>query len=515
MTFEQHLEHFAAAFGRPGAKTDAGATKSFASFSEAVKTQVGIKRDEIAAAMVAVRRPGADKQVVGQAEAACAAAEALFSELIAKTANPKTVPRPFVSRVGPDVWYLTDAAKAFLRLECKPFLEAAAAASRLIAAQPQAATVPIPDQRPPESEAEALAFLDGQIESVNAHFAELVSASIWKNVDGIDPKIQARFQRAEAHRAKDTDKLRAAYATEKIGELFGPNANLARFAKRVKDLRNRHESALRRLDVKAVEALNRPKAKVKKDPKTKTFPFVETEYVIDLRGVCKYYSNGVMTSKVLNGIDLRLRPGELTVILGPSGSGKTTLLNIISGMDRATSGRTIVANTDLINLNNTQLTEFRRANVGYIFQQYGLLPNLTVRENIEIGAFLQPDPAKRLDIDELLRSTGMHRFRDRLPSELSGGQQQRVSILRAIAKNPKIIFGDEPTGALDETMTQVVLDQFVKVNKEYGTTIILVTHNPLIAELATCVIRVHDGKIKSVERNPSPKKVSEIDWGGN
>ena len=198
------------------------------------------------------------------------------------------------------------------------------------------------------------------------------------------------------------------------------------------------------------------------------------------------------------------------VILGPSGSGKTTLLNIISGMDRASSGKTIVAGEDLLTFSDTKLTNFRRKNVGYIFQQYGLLPNLTVKENIEIGAHLQPNAALRLNIDELLKDIGMYEHRNRLPAELSGGQQQRVSIVRAISKNPKIIFGDEPTGALDEKMTQIVLEQFVEINKKYKSTLVIVTHNPLIAEIATFVVKVSDGTIKLIVKNSRPKKVSEV-----
>ncbi|SYV93758.1 ABC transporter ATP-binding protein [Mycoplasmoides gallisepticum] len=201
------------------------------------------------------------------------------------------------------------------------------------------------------------------------------------------------------------------------------------------------------------------------------------------------------------------------MILGPSGSGKTTLLNIISGMDRASSGITFVANKNLIGFSDTQLTKFRQENIGYIFQQYGLLPNLNVKENIEIGAFLQRDASKRKDIDELLKNIGMYEQRNKLPTELSGGQQQRVSIARAIAKNPTVIFGDEPTGALDGEMTQVVLEEFVQINKKNKTTLIIVTHNPLIADIATMVIRVGDGTIKSITRNENPKSVKEIHWG--
>ncbi|MDC4183232.1 ABC transporter ATP-binding protein [Mycoplasma bradburyae] len=281
--------------------------------------------------------------------------------------------------------------------------------------------------------------------------------------------------------------------------------NLPNIYKKIDKFKQNLETAFWNLEVSKVSILNKPH-KVKEVIPTKS------DYVIDLKNVTKYYSNGVTTTKVLKNVNLQIPWGEFVVILGPSGSGKTTLLNIISGMDRASSGTTFVANKNLIGFSDTQLTKFRQENIGYIFQQYGLLPNLNVKENIEIGSFLQRDASKRADIDQLLKSIGMYEQRNKLPTELSGGQQQRVSIARAIAKNPTIIFGDEPTGALDEEMTQVVLEEFVNINKKNKTTLIIVTHNPLIADIATMVIRVGDGTIKSVVRNENPKTVREINW---
>lgn len=280
-------------------------------------------------------------------------------------------------------------------------------------------------------------------------------------------------------------------------------------------LKSRQDKIFWKLEVKKVKQINKPHSIDKKYKKKNMFNNTPSNYVIELKNVIKYYTNGVTTNKVLKGVDLQIEEGKFVVILGPSGSGKTTLLNIISGMDRASLGKTIVANTNLIVLNDNQLTEFRRMNVGYIFQQYGLLPNLTVKENIEIGAYLQKDSTKRLDIDELLKKTGMYEYRNKMPTELSGGQQQRVSILRGIAKNPRIIFGDEPTGALDEEMAQNVLEQFVDINKKYKTTLIIVTHNPLIAEIASVVIHIGDGRIKNIIYNEHPKSVSEVKWSTN
>jgi putative ABC transport system ATP-binding protein len=242
----------------------------------------------------------------------------------------------------------------------------------------------------------------------------------------------------------------------------------------------------------------------------KTNQIANSEYLIDLKDVVKYYSNGSLVTKVLKDVNLQIKHGEFVVILGPSGSGKTTLLNIISGMDTATCGTTIVANHNLISHNSTQLTKFRRENIGYIFQQYGLLPNLTVRENVEIGSNLQKDVKKRLDIDELLKTVGIYEQRNKYPRELSGGQQQRVSITRSMAKNPMLIFGDEPTGAIDEEMSKQVMQLFVDINKKYKTTIVIVTHNPILADLATMTIRVANGKIDKIIRNNNPKTVQQL-----
>jgi putative ABC transport system ATP-binding protein len=217
--------------------------------------------------------------------------------------------------------------------------------------------------------------------------------------------------------------------------------------------------------------------------------------IIQLENVSKYYTNRTIATKVLKDVNLSIKEGEFVVIVGQSGSGKTTLLNIISGMDQATYGKVIVAGENLINYSNAKLTDFRRRNIGYVFQQYALLPNLTVIENVEIGQYLQKDKSKRMDIDKLLKSLDIYEQRNKFPHELSGGQQQRVSIARSMAKNPIILFGDEPTGAVDEATSKNILDMFVKLNKEHKTTIVIVTHNQEITKLASTVIRVKDGYV--------------------
>jgi putative ABC transport system ATP-binding protein len=249
-----------------------------------------------------------------------------------------------------------------------------------------------------------------------------------------------------------------------------------------------------------VKMINRLENMKKKEPNIQN-----GKAIIELKNVTKYYANKYIATKVLGDVDLQINKGEFVVILGPSGSGKTTLLNIISGMDNATYGDVIVANESLINKHGSKLTLFRKKNVGFVFQQYGLLPNLTVKENVEIGSYLQDDKTKRINIDELLKMIGMYEYRNKLPAELSGGQQQRTSIARSVAKNPNILFGDEPTAAVDEATSKQILQLFIDINKKYSCTVILVTHNAKIAELATKVVHVQNGKIKNVVINKKPK----------
>ncbi len=251
------------------------------------------------------------------------------------------------------------------------------------------------------------------------------------------------------------------------------------------------------------------------DKKDTSYKNISSKYVIDFENITKYYYNKWIANKILKGFDLKIKQGEFVVILGPSGSGKTTLLNIMSGMDKATYGRTIVNSNNLIKMTDNQLTQFRRDNIGYIFQQYGLLPNLTVRENVEIGWNLQTDKTKRLDIDELLKTVGMSEHAKKFPYELSGGQQQRVSVARSMAKNPAIVFGDEPTGAVDEEMSKQILQLFVDINKKFNTTVIIVTHNPIFAGLATRVIKVNSGCIAQNYINKNRKTVNQLDWSSN
>lgn len=233
-------------------------------------------------------------------------------------------------------------------------------------------------------------------------------------------------------------------------------------------------------------------------------------FIIEIENVEKTFTNGYIVNYVLKNISLSIKQGEFVVILGRSGSGKTTLMNILSGLTRASSGKTIIANKNLINLSNSELTIFRRKNIGYIFQDYGLLDTLTVYENVLTGFNLNKENNDKKIVDDAIEWIGLSLYKKKFPYELSGGQQQRVAIARAIAKNPKIIFGDEPTGAVDSKMSKVILSLLKKINKEKNTTIILITHDPKISKIADVVYTISDGTIKSKVINKKPLSVDEI-----
>ena len=231
---------------------------------------------------------------------------------------------------------------------------------------------------------------------------------------------------------------------------------------------------------------------------------------IELHKVTKIYSVGEINTYALNEVDLQVEEGELLVVLGPSGSGKSTLLNVLSGLDQVSSGKIIYQGEEISRYRDKELTHFRRENIGFIFQSYQLLSNLTVRENVEVGANIAPE---KIDIDDLLRSIGIYEERHKFPYQLSGGQQQRVSIARALAKSPKILFCDEPTGALDEEMGKNVLGLLQEVNEKYNTTLMIVTHNPAISQLGSRSIQMNSGRIVKDLMNEKRKRPEEITWG--
>lgn len=228
--------------------------------------------------------------------------------------------------------------------------------------------------------------------------------------------------------------------------------------------------------------------------------------IVDLE---KSFGSGETKQDVLRGMSFSVAKGEFCVLLGPSGSGKSTLLNIIGGIDGADSGYISINGDKLEDLGEKKLTQYRRKHLGYVFQQYNLIGNLNVKENIEVGAYLSDNP---LDIDELLNTLGLYKHRHKLPNQLSGGQQQRVSIGRAIVKNPDILLCDEPTGALDYVTSKEILKLIEEINQKYKNTIIMVTHNEAIKDMADHVIKLRDGKVRKSVVNTEKISASELEW---
>lgn len=229
---------------------------------------------------------------------------------------------------------------------------------------------------------------------------------------------------------------------------------------------------------------------------------------IEIKGAKKQYGEGEAAIYALNGVDFTLEKGKVCVILGPSGSGKSTLLNMIGGLDSLDSGNICVDGEKITGLSKKELTAYRKKSIGFVFQFYNLIPDLTVEENVQVVAEIAADP---LDTDEILKALDIEKYRYRFPRELSGGQQQRVAIARAMVKNPKLLLCDELTGALDTKSSRSVLRFVEKVNREYGTTTVIITHNEAIAELADVVIRVKDGEVASVSENAVRRSADEIE----
>ena len=230
---------------------------------------------------------------------------------------------------------------------------------------------------------------------------------------------------------------------------------------------------------------------------------------LEIRGIKKSFGTGDSRVNVLKGLDLDIEKGEFCVLLGPSGSGKSTLLNIIGGIDGADEGSITIEGERLEDMTETKLSLYRRKHLGYIFQMYNLIPNLTVRENIEVGAYLSDHP---LDVDELLHTLGLYEHQKKLPNQLSGGQQQRTAIGRAIVKNPDILLCDEPTGALDYHTSKEILKLIETVNQRYGNTIIMVTHNDAIKDMADRVVKLRDGMIRKNYRNEVKIPAINLEW---
>ncbi len=231
---------------------------------------------------------------------------------------------------------------------------------------------------------------------------------------------------------------------------------------------------------------------------------------IRLENVTKTYFTGEVETHAVKNVDLKIMDGEFIVLLGPSGSGKSTMLNIISGLDTPTSGKISIDDEIISDMNSKQLTKFRRDNLGFIFQQYNLLQTLSVKENVEVGREVSKLP---FTVEEILEQVGLTPQINKYPFQLSGGEQQRVSIARAVVKNPKIMFCDEPTGALDEEMAKEILGILQKLNETYKTSVVLITHNPSIGAMADRIIKLNSGEVVEIIVNKNKLKASEISWG--
>lgn len=230
---------------------------------------------------------------------------------------------------------------------------------------------------------------------------------------------------------------------------------------------------------------------------------------LEIHELRKSFGAGENRTEVLKGLDFSVEKGEICVLLGPSGSGKSTLLNIIGGIDEADGGYISINGERMEEMKEKALTEYRRRHLGYVFQMYNLIPNLNVKENIEVGAYLSDSP---LDIDELLHTLGLYEHRHKLPNQLSGGQQQRTSIGRAIVKNPDILLCDEPAGALDYHTSKEILKLIEDVNRKYGNTVIMVTHNDAIKNMADRVVKLRDGQIRKNYVNETKIAAGDLEW---
>lgn len=233
------------------------------------------------------------------------------------------------------------------------------------------------------------------------------------------------------------------------------------------------------------------------------------EKYVSLKNVSKVYRMGEVEIRAVDGIDFDIEKGEFVVIVGPSGAGKTTVLNILGGMDTATSGQVLVDGSDIAKYNQKQLTGYRRDDIGFVFQFYNLIPNLTALENVELALQICKNP---LDARQVLQEVGLEKRMKNFPAQLSGGEQQRVSIARALAKNPKLLLCDEPTGALDYQTGKAILKLLQDMCREKGMTVIVITHNSAIAPMADRVIKIKNGKVADMRRNEAPMSVADIEW---
>ena len=234
-----------------------------------------------------------------------------------------------------------------------------------------------------------------------------------------------------------------------------------------------------------------------------------SEAFVSFRDVSKIYRSGEVEIRAVDDISFEIQKGEFVVIVGPSGAGKTTVLNMLGGMDACSEGTILVDGSEVSRYNARQLTEYRRRDIGFVFQFYNLVQNLTALENVELAAQICPDP---LDAQEVLRDVGLAERMNNFPAQLSGGEQQRVSIARALAKNPKLLLCDEPTGALDDQTGRTILQLLQDTCRQKGVTVIVITHNSALTPMADRVIRIRSGTVAEMRQNPHPTPVAEIEW---
>ncbi len=234
-----------------------------------------------------------------------------------------------------------------------------------------------------------------------------------------------------------------------------------------------------------------------------------SEAFVSFRDVSKIYRSGEVEIRAVDDISFEIQKGEFVVIVGPSGAGKTTVLNMLGGMDACSEGTILVDGSEVSRYNARQLTEYRRRDIGFVFQFYNLVQNLTALENVELAAQICPDP---LDAQEVLRDVGLADRMNNFPAQLSGGEQQRVSIARALAKNPKLLLCDEPTGALDDQTGRTILQLLQDTCRQKGVTVIVITHNSALTPMADRVIRIRSGTVAEMKRNPHPTPVAAIEW---
>ena len=234
-----------------------------------------------------------------------------------------------------------------------------------------------------------------------------------------------------------------------------------------------------------------------------------SEAFVSFRDVSKIYRSGEVEIRAVDDISFEIQKGEFVVIVGPSGAGKTTVLNMLGGMDACSEGTILVDGSEVSRYNARQLTEYRRRDIGFVFQFYNLVQNLTALENVELAAQICPDP---LDAQEVLRDVGLADRMNNFPAQLSGGEQQRVSIARALAKNPKLLLCDEPTGALDDQTGRTILQLLQDTSRQKGVTVIVITHNSALTPMADRVIRIRSGTVAEMRQNPHPTPVAEIEW---